>query len=94
MKYRMNHNAPFCHTGVILNCADGSKLEPNDYVFQCYFKRLDNGEEQQAKVSIQGKQVTFTANLDVGVYDWVTILHHKADMRKAWQAPTVLVEVE
>ncbi len=95
MKYKIDSNTPFYQSGTILNCADGSSIDPANFRIESYMKTLgrDCGNRENVGVTVEDKQVTFTATLEKGIYEWVTILHHKADKNRAWQAPKVIIEV-
>lgn len=93
MRYQLDSNTPFRHSGNILNCANDEILNPLNFSITSYFINIKTRESSAVTVTKNAELVAFDVpadTLDAGTYEWRVYLNNN---QVSWTAPTVLVEV-
>ena len=87
-------STPLFYTGVLLDCADGSNINPKLFDIDSRLENIRTRENILVNVDITGDKLTFTTGaLPSGTYLWKTVMTKKATPAEVWLVPIVVVEV-
>ncbi len=87
-------STPLFYTGVLLDCADGSSINPKLFDIDSRLENIRTRENILVNVDITGNKLTFTTGaLPSGTYLWKTVMTKKATPAEVWLVPIVVVEV-
>ena len=87
-------STPLFYTGVLLDCADGSNINPKMFDIVSRLENIRTHENIPVSVDISGDKLTFTTvALPCGTYLWKTVMTKKATPAEVWLVPIVVVEV-
>lgn len=87
-------STPLFYTGVLLDCADGSNINPKLFDIDSRLENIRTRENILVNVDITGNKLTFTTGaLPSGTYLWKTVMTKKATPAEVWLVPIVVVEV-
>lgn len=87
-------STPLFYTGVLLDCADGSNINPKLFDIDSRLENIRTHENIPVSVDISGDKLTFTTGaLPSGTYLWKTVMTKKATPAEVWIVPIVVVEV-
>lgn len=87
-------STPLFYTGVLLDCADGSNINPKLFDIDSRLENIRTRENILVNVDITGNKLTFTTcALPSGTYLWKTVMTKKATPAEVWLVPIVVVEV-
>lgn len=88
------NSIPLFYTGVLLDCADGSNINPKLFDIDSKLENIRTRENILVNVDITGDKLTFTTGaLPSGTYLWKTVMTKKATPAEVWIVPIVVVEV-
>lgn len=93
MKYQLDANTEFKHSGNILNCADNSTINPLNFVITSQMRNIETGKTHTVKVLKDGVYVQFSVpanTLERGQYEWLIYLKNQM---VSWAAPRTVIKV-
>lgn len=93
MKYQLDANTEFKHSGSILNCKDNSTLNPLHFVITSQMRNIKTGEVHTVDVQKDGVYVQFSLppnSLQAGTYEWRIYLKNQM---VSWATARTVVEV-
>lgn len=93
MRYQLDNTMRFRHIGTILNCADNTNLNPDDFTITSDMVNIKTKERHAVTVRKDGELVEFTVPPDTltdGLYEWRCYLSNE---QVRWGSPKVTIKV-